>query len=111
MIRRPPRSTLFPYTTLFRSRDRFPLCEHLKGSKQPCLLSPAAKRHTHLSGKRTHESSASHSCNMRPVFQRAIVPTIIQQSSSNSIQPLFSSYGQTQAPLGRLSNLFTTDSD
>src|SRR2546422_1477741 len=25
MIRRPPRSTLFPYTTLFRSRDRAPL--------------------------------------------------------------------------------------
>src|SRR5256885_5940031 len=24
MIRRPPRSTLFPYTTLFRSRDRVP---------------------------------------------------------------------------------------
>src|SRR5256885_10238286 len=24
MIRRPPRSTLFPYTTLFRSRDRAP---------------------------------------------------------------------------------------
>src|SRR2546426_7433632 len=24
MIRRPPRSTLFPYTTLFRSPDRFP---------------------------------------------------------------------------------------
>src|SRR5438105_15837664 len=24
MIRRPPRSTLFPYTTLFRSRDREP---------------------------------------------------------------------------------------
>src|SRR5256884_4470444 len=23
MIRRPPRSTLFPYTTLFRSKDRF----------------------------------------------------------------------------------------
>src|SRR2546421_4185613 len=25
MIRRPPRSTLFPYTTLFRSRSRQPL--------------------------------------------------------------------------------------
>src|SRR2546425_6290451 len=25
MIRRPPRSTLFPYTTLFRSRARLPL--------------------------------------------------------------------------------------
>src|SRR5437016_6989680 len=31
MIRQPPRSTLFPYTTLFRSRDRdalAPLAEH-----------------------------------------------------------------------------------
>src|SRR5256885_3913516 len=25
MIRRPPRSTLFPYTTLFRSLDRLPI--------------------------------------------------------------------------------------
>src|SRR5438309_7012029 len=29
MIRRPPRSTLFPYTTLFRSEDRW-LTERLK---------------------------------------------------------------------------------
>src|SRR5688572_33298524 len=30
MIRRPPRSTLFPYTTLFRSRNEIPspLCSH-----------------------------------------------------------------------------------
>src|SRR3712207_7680211 len=27
MIRRPPRSTLFPYTTLFRSEDRYDLTE------------------------------------------------------------------------------------
>src|SRR3712207_6911811 len=33
MIRRPPRSTLFPYTTLFRSQDRFI-------SSFPCFLSP-----------------------------------------------------------------------
>jgi len=26
MIRRPPRSTLFPYTTLFRSVDRYRAC-------------------------------------------------------------------------------------
>src|SRR3712207_7000794 len=37
MIRRPPRSTLFPYTTLFRSRERDPLprrcprCDHRDG--------------------------------------------------------------------------------
>src|SRR2546422_7693562 len=34
MIRRPPRSTLFPYTTLFRSRSRAP----------PCLLPPPDPR-------------------------------------------------------------------
>src|SRR2546430_12507062 len=28
MIRRPPRSTLFPYTTLFRSDDRLDLAAH-----------------------------------------------------------------------------------
>src|SRR3712207_7255220 len=27
MIRRPPRSTLFPYTTLFRSRDTFTIAQ------------------------------------------------------------------------------------
>src|SRR3712207_8100836 len=30
MIRRPPRSTLFPYTTLFRSRHAFSLAKLLK---------------------------------------------------------------------------------
>src|SRR2546426_6072070 len=30
MIRRPPRSTLFPYTTLFRSVDRSAMLEHLQ---------------------------------------------------------------------------------
>src|SRR5258707_600562 len=28
MIRRPPRSTLFPYTTLFRSQRRIARCHH-----------------------------------------------------------------------------------
>src|SRR5262245_62421770 len=35
MIRRPPRSTLFPYTTLFRSSRRHP---------RPTLPGPASKR-------------------------------------------------------------------
>src|SRR5258706_698354 len=42
-------------------RDRFALCQHLKGSKQPRLLSPTAKRHACLSRKRTHESTAEES--------------------------------------------------
>src|ERR1043166_6521671 len=36
MIRRPPRSTLFPYTTLFRSRDRHVVRE--VEVVQPCLV-------------------------------------------------------------------------
>src|SRR2546423_9048438 len=34
MIRRPPRSTLFPYTTLFRSVDALPLTTELVGRFQ-----------------------------------------------------------------------------
>src|SRR6266540_404914 len=35
MIRRPPRSTLFPYTTLFRSRDRRAAARHVAGRRRP----------------------------------------------------------------------------
>src|SRR5215813_14980215 len=33
MIRRPPRSTLFPYTTLFRSRPAAPRKAHSRGAQ------------------------------------------------------------------------------
>src|SRR2546429_3120933 len=39
MIRRPPRSTLFPYTTLFRSeavKSALDLCVSCKGCKREC---------------------------------------------------------------------------
>src|SRR3989442_8708281 len=38
MIRRPPRSTLFPYTTLFRSRPR---CQVVPGASDRDVASPA----------------------------------------------------------------------
>src|SRR5437870_8587556 len=37
MLRRPPRSTLFPYTTLFRSRS----AERRRGVRDPSLERPA----------------------------------------------------------------------
>src|SRR5258707_11853498 len=40
MIRRPPRSTLFPYTTLFRSR--FAGAGQLAGTMEKCLPDPAS---------------------------------------------------------------------
>src|SRR5438445_8523704 len=50
MLRRPPRSTLFPYTTLFRSSD----C-HRRGSRMigPPLEDDRAAR---LAGDRRHDS-------------------------------------------------------
>src|SRR2546425_4837866 len=42
MIRRPPRSTLFPYTTLFRSHVVQSLAKQVSWSpKHPTLISPA----------------------------------------------------------------------
>src|SRR3712207_9550575 len=43
MIRRPPRSTLFPYTTLFRS-DRFPSPARMHGSEDGALSSRCTQR-------------------------------------------------------------------
>src|SRR3712207_8724785 len=53
MIRRPPRSTLFPYTTLFRSRDTFAAAAG--GSlpmTYPSAPSPAAPAATQATGAR-----------------------------------------------------------
>src|SRR2546430_13721153 len=43
MIRRPPRSTLFPYTTLFRSRNRVSNAEERIFSFSTAEIVPAAK--------------------------------------------------------------------
>src|SRR2546430_7265551 len=40
MIRRPPRSTLFPYTTLFRSPVRVPRPDRVQGVPASCRLHP-----------------------------------------------------------------------
>src|SRR3712207_7286616 len=54
MIRRPPRSTLFPYTTLFRSalvvrgRPQPPLLDHVQGARRLSLPHYGlAARHGH----------------------------------------------------------------
>src|SRR5690554_7770352 len=59
MIRRPPRSTLFPYTTLFRShiKTEFP---YLLGSTNPCPTAvhmepfPRSEEHTSELQSRPH---------------------------------------------------------
>src|SRR2546422_7130858 len=72
MIRRPPRSTLFPYTTLFRSvgkvrqatrpesdgaRRTSPLAPRRESRRRATLLSPTSMRHSvaHRSEEHTSE--------------------------------------------------------
>src|SRR5260221_4819239 len=66
MIRRPPRSTLFPYTTLFRSNMRFSLKKH------SARTSPAARARRTKPGEHTLQEILSQprvwgriSCNVR----------------------------------------------
>src|SRR4051794_41733820 len=46
MIRRPPRSTLFPYTTLFRSRNVEAIGSHGFEPKLPAHAVPRSEEHT-----------------------------------------------------------------
>src|SRR3712207_7187849 len=55
MIRRPPRSTLFPYTTLFRSWTRSP--EELKDNSIPRVR--VSEKYLHLL-KKDHPEIAEH---------------------------------------------------
>src|SRR5260370_25799137 len=56
MIRRPPRSTLFPYTTLFRSKDvRFPVRRHERGINFLALQIAGRHRHQRRSEEHTSE--------------------------------------------------------
>src|SRR2546426_6675491 len=56
MIRRPPRSTLFPYTTLFRSRKKPESRGQgpLHGAHYGCAISTSCRRHLcpHIPGGR-----------------------------------------------------------
>src|SRR2546430_3402144 len=65
MIRRPPRSTLFPYTTLFRSER-----EHLlRRPKQPSMGIQCAPRHLATmegrDGTRWHRRSEEHTSELQ----------------------------------------------
>src|SRR5260370_13205460 len=56
MIRRPPRSTLFPYTTLFRSRDHLIWSAVIAAATSRCFTRPmAAGRFTARSAEHTSE--------------------------------------------------------
>src|SRR2546430_10179211 len=89
MIRRPPRSTLFPYTTLFRSR----LVAHVTELGLPVHDDPANRDPRHLRSWRSEEhtselqSQSNLVCRLllekknavRPALDRVVSPGVAQQ--------------------------------
>src|SRR3712207_7188239 len=69
MIRRPPRSTLFPYTTLFRSRRLAALVGRRDRARRALLLLPGQGQHP-----LPHDHLAGHAAWLRwpqPALRRA----------------------------------------
>src|SRR5688572_31557922 len=56
MIRRPPRSTLFPYTTLFRSSTTSAARGPASASRRPAI--PSVGRHPLQHGRRSEEHTS-----------------------------------------------------
>src|SRR2546426_7873245 len=69
MIRRPPRSTLFPYTTLFRSHSSRPLssCSTARNTRSPRRVGRMpvrTTRPTQLTRSEEHTSELQSPCNL-----------------------------------------------
>src|ERR1017187_7011359 len=60
MIRRPPRSTLFPYTTLFRSNERDEVLDY--------IFKRYGHEHTALLDRKSTRLNSSHRCISYAVF-------------------------------------------
>src|SRR2546426_8609895 len=70
MIRRPPRSTLFPYTTLFRSEGRTPhrrsrgRCRRNSACGDARSAAAALRRAAHAGRSEEHTSELQSPCNL-----------------------------------------------
>src|SRR2546426_3743208 len=67
MIRRPPRSTLFPYTTLFRSRmGHIPIIQRRSPDQKSCATAPSTNTPSTKPRNRSeeHTSELQSPCNL-----------------------------------------------
>src|SRR5436190_24308327 len=65
MLRRPPRSTLFPYTTLFRSRNQL---RHHRDARPPRRYARPPARHRHARDRKSTRLNSSHTVISYAVF-------------------------------------------
>src|SRR2546430_6030655 len=82
MIRRPPRSTLFPYTTLFRSQD---------SNGQTCLAVTSLTSYQQLKGAKIkgaeHERSEEHTSELQS--QSNLVCRLLLEKKNSDFLPLY----------------------
>src|SRR5437899_5207356 len=80
MIRRPPRSTLFPYTTLFRSRLGNGMPAASIRNAQNAMLSRCASRKSRRSEEHTSELQSLRHLVCRLLLEKKKTQVVIQQS-------------------------------
>src|SRR5256885_12677833 len=99
MIRRPPRSTLFPYTTLFRSRSPVAFCE------------PSKKSDPHLFGRRERDRKSTRLNSSHLVISYAVFCLKKKKTNSRLHRESYSPNKHPTATLARsLSRFRSTDS-
>src|SRR2546430_12639423 len=94
MIRRPPRSTLFPYTTLFRSLqqfmyplyDLFDIFRWVSTGKFPCLTRPPEVSLIYGPITVTGHRSEEHTSELQS--QSNLVCRLLLEKKKNSVEPL-----------------------
>src|SRR5437667_5657974 len=70
MIRRPPRSTLFPYTTLFRSRVKSSTSNSSSSAAIWRLIADCATKHSSRSEEHTSELQSHHDLVCRLLLEK-----------------------------------------
>src|SRR2546429_5777405 len=85
MIRRPPRSTLFPYTTLFRSRDPGAKCQETSA-----LCNPVPSRTSRMTQKRDFRRSEEHTSELQSRLH-LVCRLLLEKKKTTSPMPHLSS--------------------
>src|SRR5256885_12756571 len=91
MIRRPPRSTLFPYTTLFRSveqgsRPSRPCCDPAGGGRAGCTVLDETAAQTPWRSEE-HTSELQSPCNLvcRLLLEKKTIYALAQETNEDEI--------------------------
>src|SRR5689334_23785196 len=83
MIRRPPRSTLFPYTTLFRSHDA-------RGARPDARAARdrRVRRHRRVAGGRARGRSEEHTSELQSQFH-LVCRLLLEKKKNNKVHFFF----------------------